>query len=107
MISKELLNAVYPNGEIENIFDHGPKILVEYANHQEVINVYELAYMCKKWAFSLGYRTMSGIWSADDDCKNYDEVNSFICILSDNTFEAPTENGAIFKACEFILKETK
>ena len=68
------------------------------------INLYEFACKCKEWAENKGYI----IFSKNKECLIYsiDEVYDVIECLNqyEDYFEADTECEAIFKACEWILK---
>ena len=67
-------------------------------------NIYEFAFKCKEWAENKGYI----IFSKNKECLIYsiDEVYDVIECLNqyEDYFEADTECEAIFKACEWILK---
>ena len=73
------------------------------------INIYELAHKCKEWAFKQGYELFSRILSNDNqpfgNCVVYRveaDLEESLHIVNDNT-----EQEAIFKACEWILKEMR
>lgn len=74
------------------------------------INIYELAYMCKEWAYSQGYilfskiRLNSSLASCYfDTMGKHDYEDGY-----HNDFRAETESEAIFKACQWILtKDSK
>ena len=74
-------------------------------NGHKSMNIYELAYKCKEWAYSNGFIVSSGInserkWWADSiGVEEFPEVYEI--------FSAETEPEAIFKACEWILKDNK
>jgi len=67
------------------------------------INIYELAHKCKEWAMTKE-RT---IWSGWDY-----GVGKFVSMIGEHGVnelinnDADTEPEAIFKACDYILKET-
>lgn len=110
MISKELLNAVYPD---ELSIVNADSISCRLKESQLIVkckylhtklrptfyyNIYELAHKCKEWALNLGYILYSTIYGYE--C--YIDSRSFI----DNTpirFLAGSEPEAIFKACQWIL----
>lgn len=72
-----------------------------YVTHDK-INIYELAHRCKEWALDLGYILYSNVYRGE--C--YIDSRSF----SDNTpvkFLSESEPEAIFKACEWILKQVE
>ena len=73
---------------------------------ENYINVYELAYKCKEWAFDNGYELRSG---RDIDVK---EELCYFCeykqerqldYANGDYFLADTETESIFKACQWIL----
>ncbi len=111
MISKELLSKVlnFPFTSITNI--QSGNNLIAYTTYElpthkyKFINIYELAYMCKEWAYKQDWeyiinthKTINGklyrVWFEKD---------------TETEFFADTEPEAIFKACEWILtqKDTK
>ena len=125
MISKKLLSEVlslkYPIRIIHH-FCKGQNALnydlhVECALFQESINIYELAHRCKEWAYRKGYSLISGVFIVADDNGNavFDYFNS--CLINYiekenrkqvlNNFKSDTELEAIFKACEWIIEQTK
>lgn len=59
------------------------------------INIYELAYKCKEWAFGKMFFLSSGFDTDGAFC--LDRMNS-------KSFIAETEPEAIFKACQWILE---
>lgn len=72
----------------------------EFSNH--VINIYELAHLCKEWASEYllsSYMDGGKIWWCYSNHINYSHLN----------IDADTEPEAIFKACQWIFdnKETK
>ena len=112
MISKELLSAVLETEvktfKIENE-------LIIYNDHY-VINIYKLAHLCKEWSSKQKYYINSGKFD------NSSGINSGKCFAAihnptkrlnsvygsggvKNDIVAVTENEAIFKACEWILKD--
>lgn len=113
MISKELLSEVlelkYPIRIIHH-FCKGQNVLnydlhVECSLFQESINIYELAHKCKEWAIKIDYKIESHIHLIN---KRIIGVASFN--TQDNTtkfFQADTEHETIFKACEWIMEQTK
>lgn len=106
-ISKKLLSEVLDIAEqtINKVYINYNKIIITfYASPvdgiKEVeINIYELAHRCKEWAFNeFGYVLQSSYWGEDDNA---------VCIFAmhDLEFHGKTEYDAIFKACEWILKQ--
>ena len=87
-----------------------------YSESSKEHNVYELAYKCKQWAYSVGYDLVCTNTSNDSNYCVYcyildkdwrfgvDDFNDRIAYKS-----GLTEVEAIFKACQWILdnKETK
>lgn len=68
------------------------------------INIYELAQKCKEWAYNLKQEII---------IKSYTVFNAGGCELIDKMgcsvyiCDAKTEPEAIFKACEYIMEQTK
>ena len=101
MISKELLSEVLNNKKIllsknDLLIEDNVLLFDNKCNYLVNINLYELAHKCKEWAKQKEYWSISG----------YDE--GYFCMLHDmpdnRFFYAETELEAIFKACEWILK---
>lgn len=71
----------------------------------EYINIHELAHKCKEWANKKGFILKSSTLEYFADCD--------IKTINNNDYEPnpymtdKTESEAIFKACEWILKENK
>ena len=102
--SKELLSEVLNDKKIllsKNDLLIGDNVLLfdNQCNYLVNINIYELAHKCKEWAKKKEYWAISG----------YDE--GYFCMLHDmpdnRFFNASTEIEAIFKACEYIMEQTK
>ena len=103
MISKELLSEVlgyvpYKILPISNVSGVGTKTFI-FENEDGTVkaywNIYELANLCKKWAFnnkvSISTRkTLHNGWNAS---------------IQNKMIVADTEPGATFKICEYILKQ--
>ena len=119
MISKELLKNVLYGESIDNISIISKDITFEYSHYvngvfqyrrKTDINIYELAFECKKWAYSQGYILFSKIRLSSslascyfDVMGKHDYEDSY-----HNDFRAETESEAIFKACQWILtKDSK
>lgn len=112
MISKELLSEVVLKEISEDVADK-PKVVfkteLEYYEKSSVsrfrhrINIYELACKCKEWVIVKEYKLLSAV------TMNKEGMCTILCKLRKNrkTFIADTEPEAIFKACEWILKESK
>lgn len=67
------------------------------------INIYELAYLCKKWAYTKNYLI--------DSCFNKPEGEVLVYWMSKlnkrTEFSGNTEPEAVFKACEWIFEQIK
>ena len=121
IISKELLSEVLGvyvrNGwyfDCELLIYTYDKILGLDENYHSQINIYELAHKCKEWASSYGYDLFSHRFDANASYAYLDlgmknvipSNNKYIFIGSYiQEFESNTEPEAIFKACQWILKE--
>ena len=99
MISEELLKRVMNLKRIDDIYVEDN--LLYFCELNRGINVYELAHKCKEWAWNNGYMLNTVIlradmqtWYCEDDYRT-----------TRSTWKAKTEVEAIFKACEWILKE--
>ena len=112
MISNELLTEVLGIKILS--FKHVPQTsIIRYKFdcigeiRDSSINIYELAYKCKEWASKHHYSVMSG-WEMThwggayrvDVYRNSDNI-----LFSMSTVK--TEPEAIFKACDYILKDNK
>ena len=105
MISKELLGVVLSNYGITDVYPSYDESDVMTAVGYEIeeivfeINIYELANLCKEWAFRDEYSCMSrprlfGGWIC--------ELMSGYGV-EDIQFDETTEPEAIFKACQWVL----
>lgn len=115
MISKELLSEVL-GLKVWKVLDCNMNTLRyciypnegdEPSEYMFPINIYELAFKCKEWAYE--NKTLCGY---NIELKSYKSENDYwLCELmsEDITFSADTEPEAIFEACQWILenKETK
>ena len=109
--SKELLSKVLSKECVEiTILDNDiwyRCIACVYGKNRYIenrINIYELSSRCKYWAYDKGG---IDIHSGKKLLKN-----NFECLIYDGSipykiFEADTEPEAIFKACEWIMEQTK
>ena len=122
MISKELLSEITGH-EISVDENDKPKIVfkteLEYyeksvvSRYRQRINIYELAHKCKEWALGKGYIIEVGVHPTIK--KDRSDRDYFYKITTDrgqilvSKFDEiiKTEPEAIFKACEWILKEKK
>lgn len=114
MPTKELLSAVFgrtvsdvkllSENEIGYYFYDKPRArLLFWEIPYHTISIYELAYKCKEWAFDEGFVLKSyKRQGAFSETYHYAiDINEKIC-----EWLANTEHEAIFKACEWILKQT-
>lgn len=115
MISKELLSEVL-NQNVTSVYKQQEQYRYTTSNTSGAWvsgsdvpfpNIYELAHKCKEWAFKQGYELFSRILSNDNQMSGNCLV---IRVESDpetvlTITNADTEPEAIFKACEWILKE--
>ena len=123
MISKELLSGVLKR-DVYKVKDVESNTLIYGCVHSDgwydEINIYELAHKCKEWALSksilelVSAMTEEGAYCQIDNIVpstiEYD-INqidtSYRTVFDSIIFDADTEPEAIFKACEWILKEKK
>ena len=123
MISKELLSEVLGIKVVEIYKEKGE--IYRYRRYKEEIdgchihNIYELAHMCKEWAIKQSSNNnffvleiSSGALTSNVYCfveyRLYDEYSrnggkDFKYVVTD----LKTEPEAIFKACEWILKDKR
>lgn len=109
MISKELLSEVLKqetrfiryvaNNTYEVHFEK--PIRLKYI----IINIYELAYKCKEWAFNKGYELRTSTRGIIDvyDHIYINKEDGLTGEFIDCRQESDTEPEAIFKACQWIL----
>ena len=69
----------------------------------EDINIYELSHKCKVWAFSKGYPF--NVYYKNDYFERCEPKYDIDLYNHRKSFCNDTEPEAIFKACEWILKE--
>ena len=113
MISKELLEVVYPNTEryTYRISSHSGKPVVEAIDHEwqgmiGTINTYEVMNKCKEWAYKVQKGNI-GKWLSPTKSNEW-EHDKFACYVNgypDKYVYGDTEPEAVFEACEWILKE--
>jgi len=116
MISKKLLNEVLNikviNFEKDLEGEFNPCLQIEYNNGcMLLLNLYELAYLCKKWALKKGFNILTNLNAYYIKTnESFDLKFDFkIEKLKDNYYiyasgNYNTENEAIFKACEWLIK---
>ena len=106
MISKELLSEVLKINVISvEIEDNGIHICAyrDGVHTEFTCNIYELAHKCKSWALDKNQSLTSWAFKTDNAfCEIGSREDSDYSF-----FEANTEQEAIFKACEWILKGMK
>ena len=80
------------------------------------INIYELAFKCKEWAYTNKYRLSSGQHRLNTKQEHYinNQIASYFCSVyyitnddSDIQIDANTEIEAIIKACNWVLENYK
>lgn len=103
IISKKLLSEVL-GCKIVEININCNNVWHEIFNDNEIycINIHELAHKCKEWAITSGYNTHSV-----RNLKEYVVYVSGDCKEPSDDFRCCTEPEAIFKACQWILKNKK
>ena len=103
--SKELISEVLSKEveEEERFIDSNSLTYVNSGIYED-INIYEFAFKCKEWAFDKGFVLKSykkqGAFSGTYHYAI--DINDKIC-----EWLANTEYEAIFKACEWIMEQTK
>ena len=104
MISKELLSEILDEDILRFSVDDSEIIyIVRYDNTDSFINIYELAHKCKEWAHKEGYNLSTKLYDNTHYAKVYkdNQANYF----SVEYEPAISDVKAVFKACEWILKE--
>ncbi len=103
MISNELLSKVLKT-EVKALELWNDNSIRYFAPKDYIINIYELANKCKEWALNLDeYSIESGLTWGEGYVNLF---GRYSCSDSepDEIFVEDTEPEAIFKACEYILK---
>ena len=105
MISKELLSEVLGKKVALDNNIQITRTTVHYSNvtHMAEINIYELAHKCKEWAISKNCRIFSEVQYSKHT--KGARVEMVVYKGKDQVFISDMEPKAIFKACEWILKE--
>lgn len=102
--SKELISEVLSKEVEEERFIDSNSLTYVNSGIYEDINIYEFAFKCKEWAFDKGFVLKSykkqGAFSGTYHYAI--DINDKIC-----EWLANTEYEAIFKACEWIMEQTK
>lgn len=106
MISKELLSeimqlSILEVGEIDDCYLSFNYYILDDDDIKACINIYELAHKCKEWLKNNVSNANSGF---NNGHMSFCYIDS--CDIQD-IFYAHTEIEAIFKSCEWILKELK
>lgn len=111
MISKELLSEVF-NRKVRTLTIVDNKIYFQYEDvyyggisgiDDEEINIYELAYKCKEWAYNQGYTI--DIYNKSDGLFIEISKNTIGTYLYKSLlFDLKNEQSELFKACQWILK---
>lgn len=114
IITKELLRRVLPK-ETESLSDNFSFTInedyIEFSDDGEMqfeYCIYKFAFRCKEWAFKYRYMIDSNISPTLKEVNNGIIGTSLIYNLNNmesKRFQSDTELGAIFKACEWVLKE--
>ena len=100
MISKELLSEVL-HQDITAFSIKGNTLFYQCTDYfDDCINIYELVHRCKEWAISKGW-----ILHEVRNLKEYIVYFSGDFRNPSDDFRCDTEPEAVFKACEYILKE--
>lgn len=108
MISRELLKLVlpYPQNEFVDFIKQNDEFIKYGARVQDQISIYELAFKCKLWAITKNVYICS---FSNVNGGVADVYNGFSELLFESrslaNSERQTESEAIFKTCEWILKE--
>ena len=98
MISKELLSEIMDD-KVKSIRIMNDTIFIYFENNNQeyFIDIYELAYKCKVWAYNNSYTLRSQLKVCYCRFPNHNDIEEKI-------FKADTEPEAIFKACQWILE---
>ncbi len=109
MLSKKLLETIYPNTERYTYRIVSGNVEAVDHNWQGIIgtiNIYEVAHKCKEWAWDKGYIISSGRTTSNDFCTSVFKVMTIDPYSKELTQTwGVTEPEAIFTACEWILKQ--
>ena len=117
MVSKELLSEVLGHKEecdtveITTCYSN-MELGIRYTKQTETcklvdaINIYELSYKCKEWAFKNGYTIESKLDFFFPEYNNGCIARSYVANKEEGVVlreQSNTEPEAIFKACQWIL----
>ena len=104
MISRELISRVLNLNItlVDTKYSETTKRIryVTSDNNDYYIDVYNLAHKCKEWALKNDCQLLSCIKESNSLCDIYS--NTYNCKF---THYADTEAEAIFKACQWVLKQ--
>lgn len=104
MISKELLSEVLKRN-IEYTGNCGGQVEFKYLmGGYTTINFYELAHLCKEWAWNQGLILESGHTNTPY-CTIVDVSENSTMNLGEERFISDSEPEAIFAACQWILDQ--
>lgn len=111
--SKELMSKVLDREVLQYANGHYDFILNGITHTSYPMNIHELAHKCKEWAYEKGYELSS--WKTKKEKNREYGVSSWndkmtlnigwICSTGLHYTFSETEPDAIFKACDYILKE--
>ena len=102
MISNELVSEVLGCNCI-NIHRNKSSLHIKTNNEGILINIYELANKCKEWAIGNDYAIYSSYGWRESSAQLVIGVGGNV--LEMDTFVSRYEYEAIFKACEWVLKD--
>lgn len=74
-----------------------------YACYNQTMNIYELAHKCKEWALKNEHNLLSYLSDRNGIQESFVQLYNYKTFIT--TIHADTEPEAIFKACDYILKE--
>ena len=114
MISKKLLDVVYPTDEIQECYvdiqESTGRVMwfgKKYKDCRSEIDIHRVAHKCKEWASTHNYSVISGWemthWGGAYRVEVFRNSNNILFSMS----TVDTEPEAIFKASEWILEQTQ
>lgn len=108
IISKELLSEVL-GGEVVSfeIKDNDVECFAKGLPFDIHINIYELAYRCKEWAFDKGYEIVESHFMIRIKRLSTGETKTYEYTEDEQNEEITFKPEYTFKCCEWILKEIK
>ena len=118
MISKKLLSKVFNEKVLSYNVINKTEIIVQFVEHDEVINIHELAHKCKEWAYIKGYLLKGHLFEITvlEMYEGFSLASPLLTldvISKDNKYYTEEEKRmfpqsepeAIFEACDYILNE--